>query len=318
MSHAAIAVPPLSTQVVLGIELAAVGIVLVLGATRIRGRFPRVAPYLALLRTLALVGGITLVASAFLADATPETDLANPVPGTVTSVTAGAELFRANCASCHGAGATGDGPDAGTTPVAPANLRSGHLAAHTDGDIHYWIGAGLAGGMPGFAGRLSDTDRWDLVNYLRSINAGGPTPSVPGASAAPTAAIALAVPPIAILAAAAWLAGGLRRGQPRGQPRGRLPGTRLPGRRHLLVLPPVVPPVPRLDHLGPAQRAGGIPVGRRDDRRGGGPVVGLRQVAPGVMARGPARRVAIGTCGGLAARPASQRSGGRTICSARG
>jgi mono/diheme cytochrome c family protein len=44
----------------------------------------------------------------------------------------------------------------------------------TDGGLAYRIAVGTAGsGMPGFAGTLSETGRWDLVNYLRDLARSG-------------------------------------------------------------------------------------------------------------------------------------------------
>jgi mono/diheme cytochrome c family protein len=119
-------------------------------------------------------------------------------------VSAGAALFQANCAACHGADGRGGGPDAGTTQVPPANLQSGHLDSHSDGDVFYWITNGLPGGMPAWGTKLSTTDRWNLVNFLRSIDGHGPTPgptaaasaSAPagGSGATPGGAAVLALP----------------------------------------------------------------------------------------------------------------------------
>ena len=64
---------------------------------------------------------------------------------------------------------------------------SGHLNQHTDGDIYYWISTGLPGGMPAWDPTLSDTDRWNLVNYLRSINGHGPAAPPPSGLPSPTA-----------------------------------------------------------------------------------------------------------------------------------
>jgi mono/diheme cytochrome c family protein len=44
-----------------------------------------------------------LVLSGVFADATPGSDVANPVPFTVSSVDAGRNLYLASCAACHGA-----------------------------------------------------------------------------------------------------------------------------------------------------------------------------------------------------------------------
>ena len=115
----------------------------------------------------------------------------NPVPATVTSVDAGNRLYQANCAACHGVSGEGGGPLANTTPIQPPSLKA-HLAQHTDGDLFYWITNGLPGGMPAWAGTLSETDRWNVINYLRAINQpvprSSPRPSFPSASAAPTSA----------------------------------------------------------------------------------------------------------------------------------
>jgi mono/diheme cytochrome c family protein len=175
--------PPLTVGLVLGLEAFALGVVLWLAAPWIARRRPGIEPYVAIGRTLALVTGVVLVVAAVLGEQTPYSDLRNPVPATVTSVSTGQSLYQANCARCHGADGRGGGPDAGTTQVRPANLLSGHLNQHTDGDIYYWISNGLPGGMPAWMSQLSDTDRWNLVNYLRSINGRGPT--LPPGSAGP-------------------------------------------------------------------------------------------------------------------------------------
>ena len=104
----------------------------------------------------------------------------NPVPAQVTSVDAGYNLYQANCAACHGVDGNGGGPLAGTTQVQPPSLKA-HLGQHSDGDLFYWITNGLPGGMPAWADKLSEQDRWNLVNYLRSINGVGPTPDVASA-----------------------------------------------------------------------------------------------------------------------------------------
>jgi putative copper resistance protein D len=124
------------------------------------------------LRLLALALGAVLVIAGFLA-ATPETYLPNPVPSTVQSLSVGQGVYLNNCAACHGADARGGGPQAGTTAVRPPALAGpgSHLGQHTDGDLHYFIGNGLQGGMPAWADRLSDDEIWSVINYLRSIQA---------------------------------------------------------------------------------------------------------------------------------------------------
>jgi mono/diheme cytochrome c family protein len=174
--------PPLTIGVVIGLESLIVAALLYLGAGAIRRRSTRVGGLARPVAWLSGILGAVLVLGAVFADATPASGLSNPIPNTVTSTTAGQNLYLANCAACHGVDARGGGPQAGTTQVRPPSLVSGHLNQHKDGDIFYWISNGLAGGMPAWASTLTETDRWNLVNYLRSINGRGPSPAPPSGS----------------------------------------------------------------------------------------------------------------------------------------
>ncbi|HEX7473996.1 MAG TPA: cytochrome c [Candidatus Limnocylindrales bacterium] len=164
---------------VVGIELVAVAALLFLFGRPISRRWPRHAWLVSFGRIALAIIGLGL-ASATLFDTTPDSRLANPVPFTVTSVQAGRSLYVANCAACHGVDGRGGGPQAGTTAVRPPSLVSGHLNAHTDGDIYYWITNGLPGGMPVWGQTLTDTERWELVDYLRSVNGRQPAAGTDG------------------------------------------------------------------------------------------------------------------------------------------
>jgi mono/diheme cytochrome c family protein len=81
------------------------------------------------------------------------------------------------CALCHGPTGEGDGKLAAATAaygVKPSNLTD-DAADHgsTDGEIFVVIrdGIGPDFNMPAFKGRLSDTQIWNVVNYLRSLRA---------------------------------------------------------------------------------------------------------------------------------------------------
>lgn len=126
------------------------------------------------LRLPAVAVGAILTVSAFFA-ATPETRLPTPIPRTVDSISIGRDVYLNNCTACHGADARGGGPLADTTPVrAPALTGPGsHLGQHTDGDLHYVIANGLPGGMPAWAGQLTDEQIWHVINFLRDLEAGG-------------------------------------------------------------------------------------------------------------------------------------------------
>ncbi|HZB91521.1 MAG TPA: copper homeostasis membrane protein CopD [Stellaceae bacterium] len=104
-----------------------------------------------------------------VATAYPTSFYRSAVPFTAASVTAGAQVFAANCAACHGADGKGDGPLAHSLPVRPADLTAAHIFGHSDGDLFWWISHGIeAGGMPGFAAVLRDSQRWDVINFVHA------------------------------------------------------------------------------------------------------------------------------------------------------
>ncbi len=177
----------MSLGAIVGIQLALVGLVAFGLAPRMRRRWPATGALAAILPSLLLIGGIGLALVDTVGGATPDSSLPNPVPATVTSVDAGNRLYQANCAACHGVGGEGGGPLANTTPILPPSLKA-HLSQHTDGDLFYWLTNGLPGGMPAWAGTLSETDRWNVINYLRAINQ--PDASIVPASLVPSASVA--------------------------------------------------------------------------------------------------------------------------------
>ncbi len=109
--------------------------------------------------------------------------LQNPVPKD-RGVSAGAKLYQANCAVCHGSTGLGDGPmatrlkDAGYASP-PANLTgAGPTKAKPDGEVFLAITKGFAGAyglpadrfvMPAFRKLLTEQERWALVQYIRSL-----------------------------------------------------------------------------------------------------------------------------------------------------
>jgi mono/diheme cytochrome c family protein len=97
-------------------------------------------------------------------------DRQNPIPATVDSIARGEQVYRAHCQACHGPIGAGDGPLAATLRPRPADLRVHVAAGHSDGQFFYWIAEGLAGtGMPPFRGRLSEEDRWHVLNFIRTL-----------------------------------------------------------------------------------------------------------------------------------------------------
>ena len=100
-----------------------------------------------------------------------ETAQANPIPPNRESISAGGAVFATNCVPCHGASGKGDGPIGLTMNPRPADLTQHAIpGAHTDAQLYEWITNGFPGTrMPAFKSSLSDTDRWNLVNFIRTL-----------------------------------------------------------------------------------------------------------------------------------------------------
>ena len=72
---------------------------------------------------------------------------------------------------CHGTTGKGDGPVGLTLNPRPADLTV-HTkpGIHPDGQLFEWITNGYPhSAMPAFGQRLSEIDRWNLVNYIRTL-----------------------------------------------------------------------------------------------------------------------------------------------------
>lgn len=104
----------------------------------------------------------------------------NPVPATSGSIALGRELYMANCAVCHGPTGRGDGPQAASLTIRPADF-SIHIPYHSDAFFFEVMTRGLGGVMPPFGDRLTEKQRWDILNWLKS-EFGMPAQSTPGAT----------------------------------------------------------------------------------------------------------------------------------------
>ena len=103
--------------------------------------------------------------------AAPASAIKNPVTATEKSIDTGRKLFQQYCKSCHGANATGNGPLA-PKDVHPPNLVDDEWASGpSDGEIFSNIrnGIGPKFDMKSWKSKLTATDIWNIVNYLRSI-----------------------------------------------------------------------------------------------------------------------------------------------------
>ena len=92
----------------------------------------------------------------------------NPVAVNDSSVAAGQKVYLKRCVECHGKTGNGDGPDAAELGIHPAKLSNPAIQQQTDGELFWKITVGKKP-MPKYGTRLSATDRWNVVNYLRTL-----------------------------------------------------------------------------------------------------------------------------------------------------
>jgi mono/diheme cytochrome c family protein len=132
--------------------------------------FAWVIPVLALL-TFAYWGGSEAAADSlsgkWLSPA-PSAAKKNPVAPTQESIAAGQKIYSKTCFMCHGTSGDADGPAVIELNIHPARLSDPELATESDGALFWKITTGKKP-MPAFGKRLSETDRWHLVNYIRTL-----------------------------------------------------------------------------------------------------------------------------------------------------
>ncbi|MBI2888200.1 MAG: c-type cytochrome [Chloroflexi bacterium] len=156
-------------RTVLGLELAIVGTAVVLLALWLaRAKAQRIVGFL--LGATGVCAGGYLAIGSLLAPLLPSEYLRNPTPEDRESIARGRPVYEERCASCHGPAGRGDGPQAKGLNPPPADLAGGHIFAHSDEDLFYWVTNGIDGtAMPALKDQISEQQRWDVVNYVRSL-----------------------------------------------------------------------------------------------------------------------------------------------------
>lgn len=98
--------------------------------------------------------------------------LTNPVPSSPSSVAKGKRLYHVNCSPCHGryiddkfiAGAV-------SQQLPGPNLSLPYLKDRPDAHFFQFIHFGGMAIMPAYGWKFSIEEHWDIVNYIRAIQA---------------------------------------------------------------------------------------------------------------------------------------------------
>jgi mono/diheme cytochrome c family protein len=93
----------------------------------------------------------------------------NPVASTPDVLKAAKTLYITNCAPCHGEKGKGDGPAAASLTPHPADHTSAALRNEPDGSLFWKLSEGRTP-MPTYKKILTETQRWELIDYIRSLS----------------------------------------------------------------------------------------------------------------------------------------------------
>jgi mono/diheme cytochrome c family protein len=133
-------------------------------------------------KMILIMAGLVILTACGGNDSAPSTESENatlaPVPAGYAGLTnplgpdaaaAGAEVFRTNCATCHGPQGHGDGPAGQSLEPKPRNLAS--IQAAAEDDFLFWrIREGKPGtSMVAWKGILTDEQIWQTVAFIRTL-----------------------------------------------------------------------------------------------------------------------------------------------------
>lgn len=92
----------------------------------------------------------------------------NPIKSCPESIKQGETLYSQYCKGCHGDHAIRQKNATCTPTFCPADLRNPKLWRLGEGAV-YWTITDDRNPMPCFSHRLTDEQRWNIVNYLHSL-----------------------------------------------------------------------------------------------------------------------------------------------------
>jgi len=84
------------------------------------------------------------------------------------SAVRGKKIFKTRCMICHGPKGVGNGPGGGALDPKPQNLTLEMVQNQTDGEL-FWKVSNGRNAMIKWGPILSESERWDVINYVRTL-----------------------------------------------------------------------------------------------------------------------------------------------------
>jgi mono/diheme cytochrome c family protein len=92
----------------------------------------------------------------------------NLYPPDPYSIARGKKSYKLECSRCHGKTGKGDGSSADKIKISVSDLTSDYVQNQTDGELYWKISEGRKP-MPLAKRTLTDDQRWDVINYIRTF-----------------------------------------------------------------------------------------------------------------------------------------------------
>jgi mono/diheme cytochrome c family protein len=115
------------------------------------------------------IGGADVVPAAIPGNQAQLDAMLNPVQRTAASIERGEDRYAIYCELCHGADGSGNGPVAPAIANTVRNLLDQAQVDRSDGWIYGVIANGFGALMPEYGSKISQEDRWHIVNYVRVL-----------------------------------------------------------------------------------------------------------------------------------------------------
>src|SRR5215203_1987883 len=98
----------------------------------------------------------------------------NPTTADAESIAKGKELYmertKGNCVFCHGETGAGNEANLARLRRKPADISSKErMSAMTDGEVFWKVSKGIQGIMPAGEKKMTEEERWHVVNYVRTL-----------------------------------------------------------------------------------------------------------------------------------------------------